>query len=131
MVKLVKCCECLGSQHVLARHPPLSASAAGYREREESKREREKRTPSTQSAGLMGRNECLCQSLINPIKELQQAGSNVLLARVPHKNTHGPMTIINKMLEAMTNVIKSRALNRQRERERERFSLVHSASIGL
>ena len=58
----------------------------------------------------MGRNECSCQSLINPIKELQQVGSNVLLARVPHETTHGPMAIIKKMLEAMTNVIKSRAL---------------------
>ena len=39
------------------------------------------------------------------IKELQQAGSNVLLARVPHDKTHGPMTIIKKMLAATTNVI--------------------------
>ena len=58
----------------------------------------------------MGRNECSCQSLINPIKELQQAGCNVLLARVPHEKTQGPMTIIKKMLEDTTNVIKSRAL---------------------
>ena len=58
----------------------------------------------------MGRNDCSFQSLINPIKELQQAGGNVLLARVPHVKTHGPMTIIKKMLEATANVIKSRAL---------------------
>ena len=51
-----------------------------------------------------------CQSLINPIKELQQARSNVLLTRVPHAKTHGPMAIIKKLLEATTNVIKSRAL---------------------
>ena len=38
--------------------------------------------------------ECSCQSLINPIKELQQARSNVLLTWVPHEKTHGPMTII-------------------------------------
>ena len=54
----------------------------------------------------MGRNDCSCQSLIDPIKELQQAGSNVLLTRVPHGKTHGPMVIIKKMLEATTNVIK-------------------------
>ena len=53
---------------------------------------------------------CSCQSLINPIKKLQQAGSNVLLTRVPHEKTHGPMAIIKKMLEATVNVIKSRAL---------------------
>ena len=32
--------------------------------------------------------DCSCQSLINPIKELQQAGSNVLFTRVPHGKTH-------------------------------------------
>ena len=31
----------------------------------------------------MGRNERSCQSLINPIKGLQQAGSNVFLAWAP------------------------------------------------
>ena len=51
-----------------------------------------------------------CQSFVDPIEELQQAGSNVLLAWVPHKKTHGPMAIIKKMLEATMNVIKSRAL---------------------
>ena len=52
--------------------------------------------------------ECSCQSLINPIKELQQARSNVTW--VPLEETHGPMTIIEKMLEAKTNAMKSRAL---------------------
>ena len=54
--------------------------------------------------------DCSGQSFIDLIKELQQAGSNVLLARVPHEKTHGPMTIIKKMLEATTNVIKTWAL---------------------
>ena len=54
--------------------------------------------------------DCSCQSLINPIKELQQAGSNVLLTWGPSEKTHGPMAIVKKMLEAMTNVTKSRAL---------------------
>lgn len=40
----------------------------------------------------MGRNESSWQSLINPIKEVQQAGSNVFLARVAHEKTHGPVT---------------------------------------
>ena len=43
----------------------------------------------------MGRNDCSCQSLIDPIK-LQQAGSNVLLTRVPHEKTHGPTAIITQ-----------------------------------
>ena len=54
--------------------------------------------------------ECSCQSLINPIKELQQAGSNILLAGVPHEKTHGPMTVIKNRLEATTDVSKSWAL---------------------
>ena len=54
--------------------------------------------------------ECSCRSLINPIKELQQAESNVLLTRVPHERTHDPVTIIKKMLEATMIDIKSRAL---------------------
>ena len=58
----------------------------------------------------MGRNDCSCQSLIDPIKELQQLGSNVLLTRVPHEETHGPTSIIKEMLETTTNAIKSRAL---------------------
>ena len=49
---------------------------------------------------------CSRQSLIDPIKELQQAGSNVLLTRVPLEKTHGPTAIIKEMLNAMTNVIK-------------------------
>ena len=56
--------------------------------------------------------DCTCQSLKNPIKELQQAGSNVLLTRVPHEKTHGSMAIIKEMLEATTDVIKSRALKK-------------------
>ena len=39
-----------------------------------------------------------------------QAGSNVLLTWVPPEKTHGPMAIVKKMLEATTNVTKSRAL---------------------
>ena len=54
--------------------------------------------------------DCSCQSLIDPIKELQQAGSKVLLTRVPHVKTHGPMATVKEMLKATTNVIKSRAL---------------------
>ena len=54
--------------------------------------------------------ECSCQRLIKPIKELQQARNTVLLIRVPHEKTHGPMTIIKKMLEAETYVMQSRAL---------------------
>ena len=54
--------------------------------------------------------ECSCQSLINPIKELQQARINVLLTWVPHEKKHDPMTIIKKMLVAETNVMQSRAL---------------------
>ena len=48
--------------------------------------------------------------LSSNLQKLQQAGGNVLLAQVPHEKTHGPMTIIKNMLEATTNVIKSRAL---------------------
>ena len=56
-------------------------------------RERIELRPRSQQ-GLMGHNGCSCQSLIDPIKELQQAGSNALLTRVPHEKTHGPTTII-------------------------------------
>ena len=55
----------------------------------------------------MGRS---LQSLIDPIRELQQAGSNVLLTRVPHEKMHSSTAIIKEMLEATTNVIKGRAL---------------------
>ena len=58
--------------------------------------------------------DCSCQSLINPInpiKELQQVGSNVLLTWVPHEKTHAMAPwLSSKMLEATTNVTKSRAL---------------------
>ena len=54
--------------------------------------------------------ECSCLSLINPIRELQQAGSNILLAGVPHEKTHGPMTVIKKILEATMAVSKGWAL---------------------
>ena len=54
--------------------------------------------------------DCSCPSLINPIQELQQVGSNVLLTWVLHEKTHGPMAIVKNMLEATTNVTKSEAL---------------------
>ena len=56
--------------------------------------------------------ECSRQDFINPIKELQQARRNVLLAWVPHEKSHGPVTIIEKMLETTTNVLKSRVLKK-------------------
>ena len=43
-------------------------------------------------------------------KELQQGQGKFLLAWVPFEQTHTPMTTIEKMLEATTAVIKSRAL---------------------
>ena len=55
--------------------------------------------------------ESSCQSLNNPIKELQKAGSNILLAGVPHEKTHGPTTVIKNRLEATTDVSKSWAFN--------------------
>ena len=63
----------------------------------------------------MGRNEMFMSEFHQSHQKAATAGSNILLAWVPHEKRlkrHGPMAIIKKMLEAMvatTNVIKSRA----------------------
>ena len=53
---------------------------------------------------------CNVYVLFNPIKELQQAWSNILLAWVQDERTHSSLTVIIKMLEVLTHVTKSQAL---------------------
>ena len=52
--------------------------------------------------------ECKCSSqiFIKPIKELHKARNNILVVYMPDKWTHGPISIIKEMLEAMTNITK-------------------------
>ena len=62
------------------------------------KRERELNSVHASSWADVTLMDCLCQRLINPIKELQQARSNILLAGAPHEKTQGPMTVIKRLL---------------------------------
>ena len=72
-------------------------------------RERERFRAFDSPAGLMGRYGMSRSESHRSYHGAATGTTQLLLARVPHEKPHGPMTIIRKMLEATTNVIKSRA----------------------